>query len=211
MLSEKRKKLADYLPLSKNVQRSLADQSAGHKNALNAACSRNNCAPKQSGGGAKITMCEAERGYFGVVSGQDGSDKNGRRAERASRIWHALLGGLVIMSVVSSATADQHPRGVVALDCPATRPLCQSLVQALSEIAPIHIYRINPEPRPEKAFVVALDFNQADHVRLRWQDGGAGAVVAMADAADTDLVAHLIASSPGLGSALRAFGTSPSE
>ena len=82
--------------------------------------------------------------------------------------------------------------------------MCQALVQSLAEIAPTYTYRINPDPRPEQAFVLSLDLSDPGYARLRWQGDGAGTQVHMTDAAEPDLAAQLVAASPELVQALRA-------
>ncbi|KAE9629294.1 hypothetical protein [Parasedimentitalea maritima] len=49
--------------------------------------------------------------------------------------------------------------------------LCRALVQAMSELAPSHVYRINPDPEPPRA--LRLDFEMAPDgtACLSWPGG----------------------------------------
>lgn len=102
------------------------------------------------------------------------------------------------------AGAGQRPFPVVAVQCDAAPALCRALVQALSEMAPTHLYRINPVPAPTDAFALRLDLAEDDHAHLRWQGGGAGQPVLRTGQTDTDLAEQLVAASPDLARALRA-------
>lgn len=116
----------------------------------------------------------------------------------------ALVGvGLAICLSAAHAEADQRRRTVVAVTCEATRSLCHELVQALSEIASSHLYRINPTPVPPDAFELHLDLSSAGQVRLRWQEDAAGPPVPLAGVSDTELARRLVAASPALAAALR--------
>lgn len=109
------------------------------------------------------------------------------------------------MSMVPGpAGAGQRPFPVVAVHCDATPDLCRALVQALSEMAPTHLYRINPAPAPTDAFELRLDLADDDRAHLRWQGGGTGDPVLRTDQTDTDLAEQLVAASPDLARALRA-------
>lgn len=83
--------------------------------------------------------------------------------------------------------------------------MCRALVQALSELAPAHNFRINPLPLPEEAFEVRLDLTGAQEARLLWQDDGAGMAVRRASLSETDLAQQLVRASPDLPRALRAY------
>ncbi|MEM8633336.1 MAG: hypothetical protein AAGF33_00010 [Pseudomonadota bacterium] len=115
-----------------------------------------------------------------------------------------LLGaGLGMSAAAVSAEAQQRPFPVVAVQCDAELALCQALVQALSEMAPMYLYRINPSPLPSDAFALRLERPDDRHAYLSWQNGGAGAPVAWRSLTDTELAAQLVAASPDLPDALR--------
>lgn len=128
--------------------------------------------------------------------------ENREKSKRRAAL--ALLGvGLAICLSTATADAYQRPRSIVAVACEADRSLCRELVQALSEMAPSHLYRINPTPVPLDTFDLHLDLSEAGLVRLRWQEDGAGALVARAGVSDTELARQLVAASPALADALR--------
>jgi len=103
-----------------------------------------------------------------------------------------------------TAEADQRPFPVVSVSCTEDMVLCRALVQALSEVAPTYIYRINPKPRPPQGFNVYLNLTRDGHAQLRWQETGAGAAIARAGLSETDLARKLVNSSPDLPRALHA-------
>ena len=133
--------------------------------------------------------------------------QNAGISDESSRIRRGLLllGASLAMSMTpTSPEARQRPFPVVAVQCDAGRDLCQALVQALSEMAPTHLYRINPSPLPSDAFELRLEQTGDAVAHLRWQDGGAGADVVRTGLSDTDLAARLVAASPNLPRALKA-------
>ena len=69
------------------------------------------------------------------------------------------------------AQADQRIRPVVALECAAKPKFCRSLVQAMAEIAPSAVYRINPDPAPLSAVTVRVTLGPGDSAQLSWSGG----------------------------------------
>lgn len=116
----------------------------------------------------------------------------------------AVLSAVLLVSAARPAEASQRPRDVVAISCTTDMDLCRALVQAMAELAPSHIYRINPDPMPPQAFRLRLDLSDTGRARLHWQEGGHGDVVARTGLTETDLARKLVASSPGLARALGA-------
>lgn len=87
--------------------------------------------------------------------------------------------------------ASQRPYPVVALSCDANLRLCQAVVQALSETAPSHLYRINPRPTPPEAFALALRVDGAGAAHLEWADG-TGEAVARDGHNDAEFARHIV-------------------
>ncbi|MEO0370036.1 MAG: hypothetical protein AAF231_01135 [Pseudomonadota bacterium] len=93
------------------------------------------------------------------------------QAYNVSGTSSVLLAMLLAMGVIvtgsNSASAKQKPRPVVALICDADLNLCRAVVQALADMAPGQIYRINPEPIPDQALQLHLHAD-SEIGRLTW-------------------------------------------
>ncbi|WP_371223666.1 hypothetical protein [Roseovarius sp. 2305UL8-3] len=113
----------------------------------------------------------------------------------------AFVGGGLFMNAGPEARASQRPYPVVAVTCDADLRLCQALVQALSEMAPTHLYRINPKPHPPEAFDLRLDISAAGAAQLYWQDNK-GEIVLRDGHNDAEFARHIVKASPGLAEAL---------
>lgn len=115
----------------------------------------------------------------------------------------SLALGLAAMTSLPSAQASQRQYPVVALTCGTDLRLCRALVQALSEMEPTHLYRINPKPHPPQAFAIALDMDADGTARLRWQDG-AGGTVTRGGHNDAEFARHIVKKAgPALAEALK--------
>lgn len=129
-----------------------------------------------------------------------------KQAGRISGGAVALCASVFAMTLSNPAHASQNPRPVVSVSCDSDMELCRALVQALAEIAPRNIYRINPDPMPPQAFDLRLEMSGDQTARLHWQEGGQGTAVTRTGLSETDLARHLVVASPGLA---RAMGARP--
>lgn len=109
------------------------------------------------------------------------------------------------MSAPVPAQSSQQPLPVVSVSCDSDMDLCRALVQALAEIAPRRIYRINPDPMPPRSFDLRLDLSGDGAARLFWQTDGQGDAVPRTDLSDTDLARKLVAATPGLVQAMESL------
>lgn len=126
----------------------------------------------------------------------------------AAALFSALAVLLAVMTHPGEAQvgqpAGQRPLAVVSVSCGSDLALCRALIQVLAETAPSQIYRINPKPRPAKAFDLRINQNRQGQAQLVWSGGkGAGEKVARAGMSDLELSRALLKVSPGLPRALR--------
>lgn len=140
--------------------------------------------------------------------GKDGENR------QAKRRWPGALCGLglsfavcvaLVMPQTTPAAANQRQYPVVALTCDTDLNLCRALVQVLSEMTPTHLYRINPKPRPPRAFDLRLDAGlagSAQSAHLTWPTG-TGRRVARGGHTEAEFARHIVKASPGLADAIR--------
>lgn len=115
-------------------------------------------------------------------------------------LWGLWGGGAMTAPTDNRAGQRQYP--VVALSCDADLRLCQALVQALSEMTPTHLYRINPKPIPPRAFDLRLEITTTGAARLRWQDG-LGEIVPGVGHNTAEFAQHIVQASRALVKALK--------
>lgn len=98
----------------------------------------------------------------------------------------------------SAAQSGQRALPVVSVSCDSDLKLCRALVSALAEVAPSHIYRINPTAAPSDALHLTFETNGSDGARLSWP-GGATSATRQGCRNDVEFARHIVSKA---GSAL---------
>lgn len=122
----------------------------------------------------------------------------------SAALFCAVLAVSVAMTSPASAQSGQRALPVVSVQCGSDLKLCRALVSVLAEVAPSQIYRINPNPRPPRAFDLKMALNGQGQAQLTWAGGHHGERVARAGMSDMELSRALLNVSPDLMRALRA-------